>query len=217
MFDILNKFYIEGKQDFSEDIRKKSGWVSRLKNGLARTAGALSGFFSKEGKIYDGMYEDLEATLIAADVGMDATYFLLANLKRQVKEQRLTEMSQIKLALSHCLVDLLKPFSKTIETGWNKPFVIMVVGVNGVGKTTSIGKLAKYFQEQGKTVLLAAGDTFRAAAREQLTEWGARNGVAVIGFSLFYRIHKPIVSFQYLPAHNKGSICSVYFSAHLRN
>ena len=180
MFDILNKFHIEGKQDLSEDIRKKSGWVSRLKNGLARTAGALSGFFSKEGKIYDGMYEDLEATLIAADVGMDATYFLLANLKRQVKEQRLTEMSQIKLALSYCLVDLLKPFSKTIETGLNKPFVIMVVGVNGVGKTTSIGKLAKYFQEQGKTVLLAAGDTFRAAAREQLTEWGARNGVAVI-------------------------------------
>ena len=99
MFDILNKFHIEGKQDLSEDIRKRSGWVSRLKNGLARTAGALSGFFSKEGKIYDGMYEDLEATLIAADVGMDATYFLLANLKRQVKEQRLTEMSQIKLAL----------------------------------------------------------------------------------------------------------------------
>ena len=165
MFDILNKFHIEGKQDLSEDIRKKSGWVSRLKNGLARTAGALSGFFSKEGKIYDGMYEDLEATLIAADVGMDATYFLLANLKRQVKEQRLTEMSQIKLALSHCLVDLLKPFSKTIETGLNKPFVIMVVGVNGVGKTTSIGKLAKYFQEQGKTVLLAAGDTFRVSAR----------------------------------------------------
>ena len=111
---------------------------------------------------------------------MDATRFLLAELRHQVKAQHLTEAGQLREALAHCLLKLLAPLAQPLETGQRQPFVIMLCGVNGAGKTTSIGKLAKYFQGQGKSVLLAAGDTFRAAAREQLMEWGERNNVTVI-------------------------------------
>ncbi|MDH4284255.1 MAG: signal recognition particle-docking protein FtsY, partial [Gallionellaceae bacterium] len=106
--------------------------------------------------------------------------FLLAELRHQVKAQKLTEAAQLKEALAQCLHKLLAPLAQPLEIGAHQPFVIMLCGVNGAGKTTSIGKLARYFQSQGKTVLLAAGDTFRAAAREQLMEWGARNNVTVI-------------------------------------
>ena len=107
-------------------------------------------------------------------------FFLLAELRHQVIVQHLVEADQLKQALAHSLIKLLKPLAQPLETGAHQPFVIMLAGVNGAGKTTSIGKLAKYFQGQGKSVLLAAGDTFRAAAREQLMEWGARNNVTVI-------------------------------------
>ena len=159
---------------------EKTGWISRLKSGLARTGNQLTDLFSRGGKIDDEFYDELETILITADVGMDATLFLLAELRHQVKLQHLVEAEQLKQALANSLIKLLKPLAQPIAIGTHQPYVIMLAGVNGAGKTTSIGKLAKYFQGQGKSVLLAAGDTFRAAAREQLMEWGARNNVTVI-------------------------------------
>ena len=157
-----------------------NGWISRLKSGLARTGSQLTGLFGRGGKIDDDLYEELETILITADVGMDATNALLADLRRYVREHHLSEAAQLKEALAHCLLKLLKPLAQPLQADTHKPFVIMLCGVNGAGKTTSIGKLAKYLQGQGLSVLLAAGDTFRAAAREQLAEWGARNNVTVI-------------------------------------
>jgi len=159
---------------------EKSGWLGRLKGGLSRTGSQLSGLFVRGGRIDDELYEDLETVLITSDVGMDATSLLMADLRRHVKEQRLTDATELKEALAECLLKLLKPLAQPLDIGGHKPFVIMMCGVNGAGKTTSIGKLAKYFQNQGKSVLLAAGDTFRAAAREQLMTWGERNNVTVI-------------------------------------
>ncbi|MFA6062631.1 MAG: signal recognition particle-docking protein FtsY [Gallionella sp.] len=155
-------------------------WVERLKSGLARTGNQLADLFSRGGKIDDELYEELETILITADVGMDATGALLADLRRHVKEHKLSEAAELKTGLAHCLLKLLKPLAVPLQAETHKPFVIMMIGVNGAGKTTSIGKLAKYFQGQGLSVLLAAGDTFRAAAREQLMTWGERNNVTVI-------------------------------------
>lgn len=155
-------------------------WLGRLKSGLTRTGSQLTGLFALGGKIDEALYEELETILITSDVGMDATRMLLAEVRRQVKESHLTEASQLRDALAHSLLKLLKPLAQPLDVNDHQPFVIMMVGVNGAGKTTSIGKLAKYFQGQGKSVLLAAGDTFRAAAREQLMAWGARNNVTVI-------------------------------------
>jgi len=178
MFGFLKKSPANNAAD--EVSTEKRGWISRLKSGLARTGNQLTELFGRGGKIDDELYEDLETILITADVGMDATRFLLAELRHQVKVQHLTEAGQLKEALAQCLLKLLQPLARTLDTGTHQPFVIMLAGVNGAGKTTSIGKLARYFQGQGKSVLLAAGDTFRAAAREQLMEWGARNNVTVI-------------------------------------
>ncbi len=169
------------KRNPPETKREKPGkWLARLKTGLARTGGQLADLFSSGGKIDDDLYEELETILITADVGMDATRALLADLRHHVKEHRLSEASQMKEALAHCLLKLLKPLAQPLQVDAHKPFVIMMVGVNGVGKTTSIGKLAKHLQDQGLSVLLAAGDTFRAAAREQLMAWGVRNSISVI-------------------------------------
>ena len=168
------------KKSTAEITPENTGWLSRLKQGLARTGNQLTELFGRGGKIDDELYEELETLLITADVGMDATNWLLAEVRRLVKEQQLTEASDIKQALAHALHKLLKNIEQPLEIAQQKPFVIMLCGVNGAGKTTSIGKLAKHFQNQGKSVLLAAGDTFRAAAREQLAEWGARNNVTVI-------------------------------------
>jgi fused signal recognition particle receptor len=155
-------------------------WIARLKSGLARTGSQFGELFSRGGKIDDELYEELETILITSDVGMDATRSLLADLRRLVKEQKLTESAELKQALAACLLKLLQPLAQPLQAHTHKPYVIMMVGVNGAGKTTSIGKLAKYLQGQGLSVLLAAGDTFRAAAREQLITWGERNNVAVI-------------------------------------
>jgi fused signal recognition particle receptor len=158
----------------------KSSWISRLKSGLARTGSQLTQLFSSGGRINEEVYEELETILISSDVGVDATRFLLAELRRYVKENHLNETSELKNGLAQCLLKLLQPLAKPLVADSHKPFVIMMVGVNGAGKTTSIGKLAKYLQGQGLSVLLAAGDTFRAAAREQLMTWGERNNVTVI-------------------------------------
>ncbi|MDD4928854.1 MAG: signal recognition particle-docking protein FtsY [Gallionella sp.] len=155
-------------------------WIDRLKSGLSRTGNQLADLFGRGGKIDDELYEELETILITADVGMDATRALLADLRRHVKEHKLVEADELRSALAHCLLKLLKPLAQPLQAAAHKPFVIMMVGVNGAGKTTSIGKLAKHLQSQGLSVLLAAGDTFRAAAREQLMTWGERNNVTVI-------------------------------------
>ena len=178
MFSFLKKAVSNNTPE--QPVAEKRSWLNRLKSGLARTGDQLSELFGRSAKIDDDLYEELETILITADVGMDATRFLLAELRHRVKEQRLTESSQLKQALAECLFKLLQPLAQELDVSTHQPFVIMLCGVNGAGKTTSIGKLAKYFQGQGKSVLLAAGDTFRAAAREQLMEWGARNNVTVI-------------------------------------
>ena len=158
-------------------------WLAQLKSGLSRTGQQFVGLFGS-GKIEAHLYDELETILITADVGMDATHALLSDLRRQVKERHLSEATQLKAALAHALLKLLKPLQQPLQTPEkikaHNPFVIMVIGVNGAGKTTSIGKLAKYLQGQGLSVMLAAGDTFRAAAREQLLTWGERNNVTVI-------------------------------------
>jgi len=155
-------------------------WLTRLADGLARTGGQLSALLVPGGRIDEELYEELETILIGADVGMDTTRRLLADVRHQVKEQRLSEAGQLREALAQALLKLLAPLAQPLQTAGHQPFVIMLCGVNGAGKTTSIGKLARHFQHQGKSVLLAAGDTFRAAAREQLIEWGKRNDVTVI-------------------------------------
>lgn len=158
-------------------------WAARVRQGLSRTRDnlgkQLSGLFGG-GKIDEALYEELETILLTADTGVAATTWLLEEVRRQVKRNGLTDAMQLKAALQQALVDLLAPLAQPLDVEANKPFIIMLTGVNGAGKTTSIGKLAHHFQLQGKTVLLAAGDTFRAAAREQLVAWGERNGVAVI-------------------------------------
>lgn len=160
-----------------------TNWATRVRQGLSRTRDnlgkQLSGLLGS-GKIDEALFEELETILLTADTGVSATTWLLDELRRQVKRNGLTDAAQLKDALQEALAGLLAPLAQPLETQANKPFIIMLTGVNGAGKTTSIGKLANHFQLQGKTVLLAAGDTFRAAAREQLMAWGERNGVAVI-------------------------------------
>ncbi len=175
MFSFLKKNSPEAPQ-----TKAGNGWAARLKSGLARTGGQLISLFSGGGKIDDELYEELETILITADVGMDASGALLADVRRYVREHHLSEAAQLREALAHCLLKLLKQLEQPLQVRTHKPFVIMLCGVNGAGKTTTIGKLAKHLQSQGLSVLLAAGDTFRAAAREQLMTWGERNNVTVI-------------------------------------
>ena len=163
----------------SEPKVGKLGWGERLKGGLSRTRGQLTGLFSRA-RIDEDLLDELETTLLMADVGVDGTQFLLDELKAYVKRDKLTTPTQLQTALAEILEKLLTPLESPLDISTHKPFVIMLTGVNGAGKTTSIGKLAHHFQAQGKSVLLAAGDTFRAAAREQLIAWGERNNVAVI-------------------------------------
>ncbi len=159
--------------------QNKASWLSRLKAGLAKTSGSLTMLFVGA-KIDDNLYEELESALLMSDAGIDATQFLLDQLKIQVRQNKLTEAEQVKTALKTLLINLLTPLQQSLELERHQPLVIMIAGVNGAGKTTTIGKLAKHMQAHGQSVLLAAGDTFRAAAREQLTVWGERNNVTVI-------------------------------------
>lgn len=158
-------------------------WRDRLFKGLAKTraqwGGKLKSIFSR-GKVDDELLEELETLLLTSDVGIEATQFLLDDLKARAKRDKLDTPEAIQAALAGALMDLLGPLEQPLDIETNRPYVIMIAGVNGAGKTTSIGKLAKYFQSQGKSVLLAAGDTFRAAAREQLQVWGERNNITVI-------------------------------------
>jgi len=159
-------------------------WLNRLQEGLSRSrnqlGARLSGLFGAGRKLDEGFFEELETVLLTADVGIDAATHLLDVLRQRARKERYTEAAQLRAALHEALLHLLQPAEQPLDTGDRHPFVIMLVGVNGAGKTTSIGKLAHHFRSLGKSVLLAAGDTFRAAAREQLAAWGERNDVTVI-------------------------------------
>jgi len=181
MFDLFKRKPVAAPSDASgeapiEAPAETRSWTERLKAGLGlsrgKLAGALTGVFSRR-KLDDEALDELETALLTADVGVDATAHLLDDLKTRYRR---AGPAVLKEALAALLVPLEKPLVITAE----RPFVIMLAGVNGAGKTTSIGKLAKWLQQQNLSVLLAAGDTFRAAAREQLAAWGERNNVAVI-------------------------------------
>ena len=163
---------------------QKLGWAARLKQGLTKSrnhmAKSLAGVFGG-GQIDEDLYEELETVLLTSDMGIEATEQLMNEVRDRVSLKGLKDGNELRQALKDAVYDLLKPLEQPLAIPANgEPFVIMLAGINGAGKTTSIGKLAKYFQAQGKSVILAAGDTFRAAAREQLQEWGERNGVTVI-------------------------------------
>ncbi len=176
---------IESEEDDGIIIReavteeKKRSWITRLKVGLSKTSSNLTTLFVGA-KIGDELYEELESALLMSDAGVDATHYLLDTLRKKVRDEKLTDAAQVKAALRTVFVALLKPLQKPLVLGRHQPLVMMVAGVNGAGKTTTIGKLAKHLQAHRQSVLLAAGDTFRAAAREQLTIWGERNNVSVI-------------------------------------
>ena len=157
----------------------RQAWLDKLKAGLRKTGNSIASVFTGT-QIDDTLYEDLEAALLMADTGTAATQFLLTDLKSRVKETKATEPQAVKGLLIEALADLLKPLEKELHIGQHKPTVIMVAGVNGAGKTTSIGKLTRHLAAHGATVLLAAADTFRAAAREQLNVWADRNTVDII-------------------------------------
>jgi len=187
-------FFKPGKSDRPDDApadrpapvveAPRPSWAQRLKQGLSRTreafSGQISGLFGVGAKIDEALFEELESVLLTADVGIEASQHLIEQLRARVRKDRLTEAGQLKQALKDELLKLLQPLERRLDINCARPFVIMLAGVNGAGKTTTIGKLARRFQAEGKSVLLAAGDTFRAAAREQLAEWGSRNNVEVI-------------------------------------
>ena len=157
----------------------KSSWMSRLRSGLSRTGQSIGSLFVGV-KVDGALFDELETALIMADTGVEATQQLLTTLRARVKKDRIEDAEGVRQALREVLTSHLKILEKPFEIGRVSTLVIMIAGVNGAGKTTSIGKLAYALQKQGAKVLLAAGDTFRAAARQQLVEWGKRNNVDVI-------------------------------------
>ena len=181
MFDLFKKKPADDAPAPTQPEEPRRSWTERLKAGLGLTrvklAGALTGVFARR-KLDEEALEELEAALLTGDVGVDATAHLLADL--QVRWKRAGDDADPRTELAGAMADLLAPLERQLVIGPERPFVIMLAGVNGAGKTTSIGKLAKWLQQQNLSVLLAAGDTFRAAAREQLSVWGERNNVAVI-------------------------------------
>jgi fused signal recognition particle receptor len=158
---------------------ERSGWLDRLKSGLRKTGSSISTVFTGA-KIDENLYEELETALLMADTGVKATEQLLTDVRRRVKDSGVTHPVAVKNLLAESLAQLLKPLEKPLVIGQQQPTVIMVAGVNGAGKTTSIGKLTRHLSNEGASVLLAAADTFRAAAREQLGVWADRNTVEII-------------------------------------
>lgn len=157
----------------------RQGWLDRLKTGLRKTGHSLATVFTGT-RIDEDLYEELETALLMADTGVKATEHLLNDLRRRVKEARVTDPAAVKGLLAEAMTELLAPLQKPLVIGQAAPTVIMVAGVNGAGKTTSIGKLTRHLADHGASVLLAAADTFRAAAREQLTVWADRNTVDIV-------------------------------------
>ncbi|MBT4519716.1 MAG: signal recognition particle-docking protein FtsY, partial [Halieaceae bacterium] len=168
----------------SESTGSEAGLFARLRRGLGRTSEnlvqGLGNLFLGRKEIDADLLEELESRLLLADVGVEATLEIIDNLTARVSRKELTHPEALQVALREEMLALLSPCEQMLEIGGEKPYVILMVGVNGVGKTTTIGKLAKRYLGQGKSVMLAAGDTFRAAAIEQLQAWGERNAVPVI-------------------------------------
>jgi fused signal recognition particle receptor len=158
---------------------ERARWFDRLKQGLRKTGGSIATVFTGT-RIDDALYEELESALLMADAGLPATNQLLLDLKRRVKDAKATDPAAVKTLLVDAVADLLRPLQKPLVIGAATPTVVMVAGVNGAGKTTTIGKLTRYLAEAEQKVLLAAADTFRAAAKEQLAVWADRNRVEIV-------------------------------------
>lgn len=175
----------KNKTSAEKDEPEKTGLFSRLKDGLSRTRQSLTGGVADlvlgARSIDDALLEEIETMLLMADVGVDATREIIDKLTQQVARKELGDAEALMSALHDHMQTILAPVSKPLRLAGNTgPFVILMVGINGAGKTTTIGKLAHRFQQDGKKVMLAAGDTFRAAAVEQLQAWGERNDIPVI-------------------------------------
>lgn len=170
--------------DTIEPQAEKSGWYARLKQGLSRTRGQLSSglgnLFLGRKVIDEDLLEELESTLLMADVGIEATNHIVEQLTAQVSRKELADGEALLRALKQALTTMVGPYEKALSFAATAPTVILMVGVNGAGKTTTIGKLAQRYKAEGKSVMLAAGDTFRAAAVEQLQVWGERNSIPVV-------------------------------------
>jgi fused signal recognition particle receptor len=171
-------------QESTEENKPKSGFFARLKSGLAKTRSNLAGGFENivhgKAKVGPELLEELEENLLIADVGMQTTSFILEDLKREVSQNRIRENKEVLGQLKQRMVQVLSQNQKPLAFSEHQPFVILVVGVNGSGKTTTIGKLARHWKQEGKKVLLAAGDTFRAAAIDQLQVWAERSDIPCI-------------------------------------
>ncbi len=157
----------------------RESWMTRLRHGLRKTSASLNSIFS-DAQIDDALYEDLESALLMADAGVPATNAILEDVKRRVREMRLTNAASVKQLLVESLMDMLLPLEGPLDVGAQTPTVMMVAGVNGAGKTTSIGKLTRHLAQAQCKVLLAAADTFRAAAKEQLAVWADRTQVQIV-------------------------------------
>ena len=160
-----------------EAVAERGNWVERLRGGLRKTGSSITQVFAGT-KIDEALYEELENALLMADAGVKATEFLLADLKRRVKEAKATDPPAVRALLADAIAELLAPLERPLQVGEHSPTVMMVVGVNGAGKTTTIGKLTRHLADARQKVLLAAADTFRAAAREQLAVWADRGSTA---------------------------------------
>lgn len=171
------------KQD-TNSSGNNPGLLRRLKNSLLKTrtglTDAVANLLLGKKTIDDELLEDIEMQLLTADLGVEATRTIIDDLTERVSRHELADADALMAALAQDMKRILEPSEQPLETGDQQPFVILVVGVNGSGKTTTIGKLAKQLQDQGRSVMLAAGDTFRAAAVEQLQVWGQRNNIPVI-------------------------------------
>ena len=157
----------------------RTSWTDRLRAGLRRTGSSIATVFTGT-TIDEALYEELESALVLADTGVKATQYLLDNLRQRVKQTKAKDPAAVKALLIDVLAELLAPLEKALVVGEFKPTVIMMVGVNGAGKTTSIGKLTRHLSYRGASVLMAAADTFRAAAKEQLAVWADRNTVEIV-------------------------------------
>jgi fused signal recognition particle receptor len=169
----------QAQDDTQAKPTDRRSWLDRLKNGLRKTGSSIAQVFTGT-RIDDALYEELEAALLMADAGVAATEHLLADLKQRVKDTKATDPSAVKSLLADAIAELLKPLERSLQIGQHTPTVVMVAGVNGAGKTTTIGKLTRHLSDHGAQVLLAAADTFRAAAREQLAVWADRNRVQIV-------------------------------------
>jgi fused signal recognition particle receptor len=175
--------FLKSKSSPESEENPKKSWLNRLSDGLKRTrtrfSDGLANLVLGKKTIDAELFESLETLLLSADIGIESTEKLMRKITERVDRKQLADSSALAEALKEEMIALLKPYEKPLEIN-QKPFVILMVGINGAGKTTSIAKLAHFYQAQGKSVMLAAGDTFRAAAIDQLQVWGERNDVTVI-------------------------------------